>query len=416
MKNKSSFEGSQEQEFNSLWEWANSVAKMNDRCGSILLNDVIDEECQHFYEVELPAFETDFFKLTGEFKLNAVRASKSLSDKRAMIEACVNALSPETYQLSSIITVIGDISPEPLEDDLAMIRYNLKLGMNEAKKEAIKSRLEKWYEACSEAVVSQNDFSPLFIQKIKKQDKNAKIYFDLKDDEVRLIAGQQERFSYYINDRLLFGQSCEKEMPLFSISKRGHVGFFNMSSHTWKDYVVFPEKEIQKKGFNGRMVWGKRTAPHRKINVLKKGIVVKSVMIGRQEWFAMDFELDRWEVAVKACPSDWRLPSDDDWEKLRTFVKENSFDAPVGVSLRAAFEWKQPGIDFYGFSAKPRYQFSEMNEHNDYTECAAFWSSSESGEGKAKIWKLCGDEMKSSSADKLDRFTIRCVKDEDVHF
>ncbi len=416
MKNKFSLDQNQEQEYNALWEQANSIAKMNDRCSSISLNEVIDEECQHFYEIDLPQFEAKFFELTGEFKLNAVKASNSLSDKRAMIEACVNALSPESYQVSSIITVIGEVTPEPLENDLAMIRYNLALGINDEKKEAIKSRLEKWYEACGDAITSQGDFSPLFIQKINKQNRHSKTFFDIKGNLIRLITGQQERFSYYINDRLLFGKSNAKGTPLLSITKNGIIGFANMSNISWKSYAIFPEKEIKQKGFNGRIVWGKRPAPRRNIRALKNGKVIKSVVIGQQEWFAMDYGTGDWDKAKKTCPSGWHLPSDDDWRQLGNFVRDNSYEAPIGISLRAAFGWKKPGIDLYGFSAKPDTYYGEDNENIRDEECVVYWSSNNSGETRASRWMICGENLKNSSAKKLNSYTIRCIKNNEIHF
>ena len=104
LRENANLDATQQKDFNDLWTQANNVATMNNRCGSILLNDIPDEACQHFYEVELPAFEAKFFELTGEFKLNAVKASNTLSDKRAMIEACAAALTPETYQVSPIFS------------------------------------------------------------------------------------------------------------------------------------------------------------------------------------------------------------------------------------------------------------------------------------------------------------------------
>ena len=44
-------------ELDSLWEEANKIAKMNDRCSMISINEVLDDACNHFYAVELPAFE-----------------------------------------------------------------------------------------------------------------------------------------------------------------------------------------------------------------------------------------------------------------------------------------------------------------------------------------------------------------------
>ena len=54
LRENANLDATQQKNFNDLWTQANNVAAMNNRCGSILLNDIPDEACQHFYEVELP--------------------------------------------------------------------------------------------------------------------------------------------------------------------------------------------------------------------------------------------------------------------------------------------------------------------------------------------------------------------------
>ena len=55
----------------SLWEAANRIAQMNDRCSMISINEVLDDECSHFYAVDLPVFETKYMEVTGELRLGS---------------------------------------------------------------------------------------------------------------------------------------------------------------------------------------------------------------------------------------------------------------------------------------------------------------------------------------------------------
>ncbi|MBO4436206.1 MAG: hypothetical protein J5791_04890 [Fibrobacter sp.] len=417
LRENSKLDPTQQKDFNDLWKQANNVASMNNRCGSILLNDIPDEACQHFYEVELPAFEAKFFELTGEFKLNAVKASNTLSDKRAMIEACAAAISPEAYQVSNIMTIMGEVSPEPLDDGMAMIKYNLTLAINKAKREAIEGQLTKWYEACSEGIMSQDDYSPLFVQRIKKQVSSGGNYIDILGDKIVVVQAKQERFSYYVNDRFLFGKSILAGAKLLSIDKAGAIRFINTSGIQWKDYAIFNEAEIQKKGFNGRMLWGDRTAPLRTPRVFKSGRIFKSVTIGKQEWAAMDLGTGDWRHALQTCPVGWHLPTNDDWIELGNFVKDNSYGAPIPVMLKTSRGWSSPGVDLYGFSAKPgKYREQQQQQSQNTKVCAKYWSTNNVNQMVANYWELCDDKLRLADADMRNSYSIRCIQDGNFSF
>ena len=417
LRENNKFDAAQQKDFNDLWKQANTVATMNNRCGSLLLNDIPDEACQHFYEVELPAFEAKFFELTGEFKLNAIKASNTLSDKRALIEACAAAISPEAYQVSNIMTIMGEVSPEPLDDGMAMIKYNLALAINKAKREAIVNQLSKWYESCSEGIMSQGDYSPLFVQRIKKQISRGGNYIDILGDKIVVMQAKQERFSYYVNDRFLFGKSILAGAKLLSIDKAGTIRFINTSGIQWKDYAIFNEAEIQKKGFNGRMLWGDRTAPLRTPRVFKSGRIFKSVTIGRQEWSAMDLGTGDWKHALHTCPAGWHLPTNEDWIELGNFVKDNSYGAPIPPMLKAARGWSAPGVDLYGFSARPgKYSEQQPQQGQKPKVCAKYWSTDKINNAVAYYWELCDDKLHLTEADMRNSYSIRCVQDGNFSF
>lgn len=71
---------------------ASKIAEMNNRCSMISINDVLDEECGHFYSVDLPEFEAQYMELTGELSLNAVKVGNTLAERTEQIQVCANAL------------------------------------------------------------------------------------------------------------------------------------------------------------------------------------------------------------------------------------------------------------------------------------------------------------------------------------
>jgi len=63
--------------------------------------------------------------------------------------------------------------------------------------------------------------------------------------------------------------------------------------------------------------------------------------------------LYNWETAMSICPSDWHLPSNDEWDVLIDFVGGESI---AGTKLKATSGWglsNDNGTDEYGFSALP---------------------------------------------------------------
>jgi uncharacterized protein (TIGR02145 family) len=59
-----------------------------------------------------------------------------------------------------------------------------------------------------------------------------------------------------------------------------------------------------------------------------------------------------WYAAKKACPSEWHLPSNEEWNTLIEYVGGHDF---AGKRLKSKSDWKDNGngTDSYGFSALP---------------------------------------------------------------
>ena len=74
----------------SLLADASHIAKMNDQCAAVSINDVMGDECWTFYQVELPAFEEKYMQVTGEVRLGHMETARGLEDRKLQINACVD--------------------------------------------------------------------------------------------------------------------------------------------------------------------------------------------------------------------------------------------------------------------------------------------------------------------------------------
>jgi len=131
------------------------------------------------------------------------------------------------------------------------------------------------------------------------------------------------------------------------------------------------------------------------------------------------------QVGVKhrgICPSDWHIPSDDDWNVLIKFVSPSCSDnnncAGAGTKLKAREGWNSSsgvpsGTDELGFSALPSGYGSSDGSFNDVGYGCLWWSSSESYSNSAydRAMTTLREHVFYDRNDKNYLFSIRCVKD-----
>ncbi len=124
-----------------------------------------------------------------------------------------------------------------------------------------------------------------------------------------------------------------------------------------------------------------------------------------------------WEDAMDACPRDWRLPGEDDWNDLIASVGDS---ATAGTKLKAARDWDKDrgyviGTDDYGFAALPA-GVSHVNGNNVrifINNGAFFWTATEHESGRAIRFVMHYEKevVESSRSNKDKWLSVRCIKD-----
>lgn len=120
-----------------------------------------------------------------------------------------------------------------------------------------------------------------------------------------------------------------------------------------------------------------------------------------------------WEVATKACPDGWRLPSMQDWWYLSTYL---GGDEQAGGRLKeiGTTSWKNPNAratNSSGFSALPSGRSGDTNmEYIGYK--AFFWTNVDDDDATSWHASLSSSdgELSFNPADKKDGYSVRCIQ------
>lgn len=114
--------------------------------------------------------------------------------------------------------------------------------------------------------------------------------------------------------------------------------------------------------------------------------------------------------ALRACPSGWRLPNNQEVEEL---VKATGGMSKAGEALKSSSGWfkKGNGSDALGFNALPAGYWSQ-GKFDGIGGYAYFWSSTDSEDGLA-YYLFLDFSSKGASLNAFDKGTarsVRCVK------
>jgi uncharacterized protein (TIGR02145 family) len=122
-----------------------------------------------------------------------------------------------------------------------------------------------------------------------------------------------------------------------------------------------------------------------------------------------------WETATLACPTDWRLPTDQEWEDLVTATGNKR---TAGKMLKSTTGWNDylvllsgNGTDDYGFSALPG-GHGILGAFNKAGKLGCWWTATEKGDDYAYFRSMSyyDDSVRRRGGEKDFGFSVRCLQ------
>lgn len=262
-----------QRELDELWEQSHIIAEMNDRCANISLTDVIDPECSSFYRNELPQFEEDFMRITGEIRLGVISTDiGGLQQRAANLKVCSDALSQFFIGSEQLIEfkMNNELGLEPLNNDCSEIEvsYDFTLAYDKRRLSTIKNLAEIWVSKCGEIVLNpdKDGLAPLFKKNMTEMNDSIA---DKTDIDARLViigykvyfaTADRKHGSYMLGGETLF--TSDKNLGAYLvIDLDPRHGRTVENNAVPQNYKGTKEVHVNYSGYRfesleGRMVWG----------------------------------------------------------------------------------------------------------------------------------------------------------------
>ena len=174
------------------------------------------------------------------------------------------------------------------------------------------------------------------------------------------------------------------------------------------------------------------------------GKYYKTAIINGREWMAenMAYKVDEgcwvynnidtlvekygflysWEKAMEICPKKWRLPTDEEWEELATFISNDNGGYKkvvddwygVGKHLKSTFGWNLVGngTDDYGFNGFPGGVRTNDGNFDAEFSIGYWWCFTQYSNEKAYYWYLKSWDtfLHRNYYAKTSAISVRCIK------
>jgi uncharacterized protein (TIGR02145 family) len=122
--------------------------------------------------------------------------------------------------------------------------------------------------------------------------------------------------------------------------------------------------------------------------------------------------LYNWDAAKTACPAGWKLPANQDWDKLAATAGGLKV---AGKKLKSESGWNNDGdgTDDYGFSALPGGYYFFGDEFEEAGNIGFWWSATENvgSYPSAKSIRNAADDMDGNNRLRALGLSVRCLQD-----
>lgn len=256
---KTKLDAHSKQMLDDLWLEASEIAEMNDRCASLSLTEMQDDECSDFYNTTLPDFETRFFQVTGEIRLNSWDLEKGVTQKGQMIQSCYDAFPLESSDPSRYFMPNGSVNPEPLVNGDVEITYRLTFYAAGNRFESVKSQMREWFRSCSPFILrnGEYEFAPMFVQLVRADDRETNsLHLEMSSDKYfKVVSTKGIKATYKLNDETLMEYVIPSGTVIFEISAWGDIESGNFLDGTSANGRIKLSKRAMRKGLMGHVEW-----------------------------------------------------------------------------------------------------------------------------------------------------------------
>jgi uncharacterized protein (TIGR02145 family) len=132
--------------------------------------------------------------------------------------------------------------------------------------------------------------------------------------------------------------------------------------------------------------------------------------------------LYNWPAAMKACPSGWHLPSDDEWKTLEMYLGMSQSEADKtewrgtdeGKQMKSTSGWSENGngTNSSGFNALPGGTRVYTGQFNNLGGYGFWWSATENGNSAwSRSLVHVNDLVYRKNGNKSFGYSVRCVRD-----
>lgn len=455
-----------QKELNALWKKANRIAEINDRCSSIQLTEKIDDECSQFFKVELPAFEEEFMRVSGEIRIGSIKIAKNVRERAFQISACSEAMAALFISKGSLMRLDGEftnLEPLDLEGDNIQADYEFVLSFDKKKINIIIDLANKWLKKCGDVVLSKDgDFAPLFKTSLnmlndsisKKTDIDISVqisYDELIFDDFDTLGG-----NYYVNGKSIFSSRGTSTGAYLIINPQKRTVKFPEESASYTQYFKGSEKFIGVSDFSGRWIVNTKKMEKRRLaieerkehermrNEKKKaqkklmkrytlitdqrdGTKYKTIKIGQTQWFAENLNINlngsscynnqnsycnkygrlyQWKTAKNACPDGWRLPTTVEYSNLLNSIRGSDLLKANNSDWMGSVDENDEIL----FSALPAGYTTSTGTFTSSGASTRFWTSTEYQGIRAYYFSIDNDDAEIKYGLKQSQYSVRCVK------